>query len=100
MVASWLGWGAWGWLVVDSLAVYRLVRLVVRDTISQPFRRWLSRKYEGPVVEAITTCSWCLSVYAAAGVVLLTWLWPVPWSYVATGLAFSAVTGVLADRVA
>lgn len=96
---SWLHWSAVTWLIVDALAVYRLTRIVVRDTILAGFRSWLSDHYEGMLVEWLS-CMWCLSVWMAAGVVALTWWIPLLWSYAATALAFSAIAGFLGDRVA
>jgi hypothetical protein len=96
VIPSWLGWGPAGWLVVDALAVYRLSRLVARDSITVKFRRWLEARYEGPLV-TLSTCLWCLSVSFAAGTVLFTWWIPMVWSYVAAGLAFSAVAGLLSE---
>jgi hypothetical protein len=96
-VRSWLGWPAAVWILVDALAVYRLSRLVTRDTILRPARRWLTARYEGMLVELVG-CMWCVSVWLAAAVVALTWWLPYWWSFPATGLAFSAVAGWLGDR--
>ena len=95
-MTSWLNWGPAGWLVVDALAVYRLCRLVARDSITRPFRAWLEREYTGPLV-TLSTCVWCLSVTAAAAVVALTWWIPLIWSYVAAALALSAAAGLLSE---
>jgi hypothetical protein len=85
------------WLLVDALATYRLTRLVVKDTVTERFRRWFAHRYEGPLVY-LSTCPWCMSIWIAAAVVALTWGVPLAWSYVAAGLAFSTVAGYLSDR--
>jgi hypothetical protein len=96
---SFLHWGAATWLVVDALAVYRLTRLVVRDELLRPFRTWMDRRYESGWLLYWLTCVWCLSAAIAAPVVALTYFVPYPWSFVAAGLAFSAVAGAAGDRV-
>jgi len=85
------------WLVVDALATYRLARLIARDTILRPFRRWLAEKYEGVLVELVG-CIWCLSVWLAVGVVAATYFVPWWWSWPASALALSAVAGWLGGK--
>lgn len=87
-------WPIWFWLIVDVLAVARLTRLVVLDSITAPFRRWLAATYEGPLVE-LAFCVWCLSIWFAAGAVLFTFLLPTVWGYAALALAVSMVVGYL-----
>jgi len=96
-VTSWLHWGAATWLIVDALAVYRLARLIARDGLTKRVRRRMIDRYEGPLVELVS-CPWCLSVYFAAGAVVLTYFVPYAWSFIASGLAMSAVAGFLAER--
>ena len=96
-VTSWLGWPPWVWLVVDALAVYRLARLVARDTILRGLRRWVAGRYEGLAVEGMT-CMWCLTVWFAAAVVALTYFVPWWWSWPASALALSAAAGFLAGK--
>lgn len=106
---EWAGWNAAVWLLVDSLAVYRLTRLIARDTITRPLRRWFQARadpdqYFGLMVRPvgvfteIIACMWCLSIYFAAVVVGLTWWVPFWWSFGAALLAFSAVAGWLGDK--
>ncbi|HEY3630784.1 MAG TPA: DUF1360 domain-containing protein, partial [Jatrophihabitantaceae bacterium] len=105
-MTSWLHWSPAIWLVVDALAVYRLTRLAVKDTITQPARRWLfgldragdGCPFAGPaapfantlyaLTTAIVSCPWCMSVWVSAGVVVLTYFTPLVWSFPAAGLAF------------
>lgn len=88
------------WLIVDALAVYRLTRLVTRDSlplVARPrdaaVRRWGDRAL-GYFVE----CPWCVSVWVAAAAVTGRVLTPTWWTPLALVLAFSAVTGWLAER--
>ena len=104
------------WLAVDALAVYRLSILATRDTITAPVREhirqhgWIDQTDGMPIqvgtLEGRTArtlfelagCPWCVSVWFAAGAVMLTRLTPTAWQYVAFALACSAVAGFLADR--
>lgn len=85
------------WLLLDGLAVYRLTRLVTVDTITDPWRSWLTGAFTGWLIELLV-CGWCLSVWIAAGVVVLTWLFPLQWAWVALALAASAIAGQLLHR--
>ncbi len=77
-------------LLVDALCVFRLTRLVTRDTITAPFRDHLVREYghDSKVVELVE-CGYCVSVWAALALPLVPrWLRRV--------LALSAVAGITA----
>lgn len=99
-------------LVLYALAVYRLTRLVVADTITAPIRDRLMasayprgadvhhppRRVWGWVVELVG-CPWCVSVWLAAGWAGLAYLLPVRVSaLLAFVLAASAVAGLLSSR--
>lgn len=108
---------AW-WLVVDALAVYRLTRLVVRDSITERAREWVRLMayigvdeqtgallgWSGPGGAAarwtfqLVSCSWCMSVWLGAIVVALTATVPGVWQYPGMALALSAIAGYLAER--
>lgn len=100
-------------LVLDALAAYRLTRLLVDDAVAAPIRDALvgrahadGRDLSGhrPVVAArprmaeFLTCPWCVSIWMAAGVVAVQSLIGDVWFYAACVLAFSAVTGLIAER--
>lgn len=89
---------AW-WLAIflNSLAVYRVTRLVTRDTITQPFRDWLVRDWHGWVVELLQ-CPWCFSIWVAAGATVLTYFEWGTWKWIAAGLAFAALAGLIAEK--
>lgn len=89
------------WLIVDALATHRLTRLVTTDTITHRLRMWAGGMKIGQEatrrgVYFFVTCPWCVSVWAAAGVVAATKCLPSAWVYVALALAFSTVAGLLA----
>lgn len=81
------------WLTVDALAVYRLAQLVGKDTITQPIRGASSER-----TTLFLTCPWCVGIWLAIAVVVLTALVPGAWQYAALALALSGVTGFLAER--
>lgn len=87
------------WLVVDGLAVYRLARLLTRDSlplIARP-RDAIAQRWADRALGELVVCPWCVSVWLAAGV-LAARLWvPVPWSMLALILAWSAVAGFLSS---
>lgn len=82
--------------VTDALATYRLVRLVTEDQVTANWRRRIGKR--GPTADYFVHCSWCTSVYLAAGVVAARRFVPKAWSPVAQVLALSAVSGLLAER--
>jgi hypothetical protein len=99
-------------LLLDALAVIRLTQLVNHDTILDPVRDWLighsygeTRDMSGarPAVAArpkwavFLTCPWCVSFWAAIGVVAAQALIPHLWLYGSAVLAFSAVCGLVAE---
>lgn len=89
--------------VVDAVAVYRLVRLLQQDQITEVPRNWFIRKHgavrHGIAWSALADCPWCLSVWVAAGVVLARAGAPRLWGMAARGLAFSAGAGVISELV-
>lgn len=82
-------------LLVAALAVYRLTRLVVADELTAPLRdRVVGR---GGRLAYLVTCPWCISVWIAAGWVLLLVLLPLVALVAGTVLALSAVAGLLSS---
>lgn len=109
--------------VVDALAVYRLTRLVVGDTITKPLReRWIAAAYRragrigrdphdvgpgywsdqvvldgdtAPKLAVLVTCPWCSAVYVAAGVAVARRVAPRTWRPLARFLAAAAVAAAL-----
>ena len=88
------------WLLIDGLAVYRLSRLVTRDSlplIAGPRER-VQDRWPDRAVADLVVCPWCVSVWLAAGVLAARLLLPVPWSLLALVLAWSAVAGWLSEH--
>jgi hypothetical protein len=106
---------AFVWLVY-ALAVARVTRLVTADKLTEgPRDRLLDRLWSRcaplvPVQERgralpplpvyLLTCPWCVSIYVAAPAAVIAYFWPTaPWFLIpALLLAFSHVTGLLAQR--
>ena len=89
--------------MTDLAAVYRLVRLLQQDQITERPREWFVVKYGaergGIAWSALADCPWCLSVWVAVGVVLARTATPRLWGMAARGLAFSAGAGVISELV-
>ena len=107
---------------LDALAVARLTRLVVDDTIldgprtrllawldppvdllasdsdAPRAKRTVRRMTAGRKVAKGLDCSWCVSIWVAAGVVVGRRAFPRAWPLVAEGLAASEIAGMIADR--
>ena len=104
----------WWWLAVDGLAVFRLSVLITRDLITDGLRHklgapWQIKTYEGGRMTRSGTgarywlwqlcmCPWCVSIWLALGVLLLTVYWPDGWQYPAFLLALSGIAGFLEER--
>lgn len=99
-------------LTLDALAVFRLTRLVVSDSITAGLReRAIGREQISdrhltgermtmvarPWLATLLACPWCVSPWLAAVVVACQALTPAVWLYLACVLAFSAVAGLLAE---
>lgn len=107
--------------LVDVLAAFRLTRLVTRDTITRPARtRIIRHAYESsgrgllvfggeaevdelphndddaPKLAAFIICPWCVSTWCSIFVVCARRRFPQVWSPIATALALSSATGLLA----
>lgn len=67
---------AWLLCVLAVLTVARIVRLIADDTITEPFREAVVRRF-GPdsKITTLVTCPWCLSVYVGAVVAPVTVWW-------------------------
>ncbi len=93
-------------LVVDALACFRLTRLVIEDDITAPLREKVKhaamREVDSPglaaKIETLLSCPWCVSVYVGFGIVVLRRAAPRLWGPIATALALSAATGIIAEN--
>lgn len=112
---------SWWFLACDVLATYRLAVLITEDKITDPAREWLrrhgaKRKHDSalgtdvwvkkpgtlPAIARwtyeLTICAWCIGLWLATIVVILTRFWPSGWQYPAMALALSGMTGFLGER--
>lgn len=93
-------------LASDALATYRLTKLVIDDKITEDVRSKIFKEIHRlpkPMqakVSYFLTCPWCVSIWAAGFLGLLRLKAPNLADYLSTLLAASAVTGILAERVA
>ncbi|MCZ7478912.1 DUF1360 domain-containing protein [Micromonospora sp. WMMC273] len=98
-------------LLVYALAVARLTGLATTDKITQPLRAALVSRVNphnrlhrglvyvvGGVNDDADGCPWCASIWIAAAVAPIAWLWGTnPWFAIpALLLAFSQATGMTA----
>jgi hypothetical protein len=87
--------------LLDGLACYRLTRLIRTDGITRRPRgvilTWAERSDKGvmahPMVVEWFDCPWCVSMYAAVGIVAARKVAPRAWGMVGMALALSAVAG-------
>lgn len=80
-------------LAVDALAVQRITRLVVEDTIFEKQRDWIALNAPDKIAYLVT-CPHCVSIYAGGAAVLLRRVVPKAWGPLSTALALSAVTSL------
>lgn len=114
----------WQVLIVLTLAVWRVTRAVVTDTVGAPLRGWLERRgakrevmrnqFSGEVLAErivrrdgrpiswvayqVVTCPWCASAWIAGAAILLEYYQGAWFIYVAEALAVAAVAGLLSER--
>lgn len=60
------------WLVILSLAVARVTRFLIDDTLIANQRDWVLDRMPAKV-EELLTCPWCLSVWVAAAACAVAW---------------------------
>lgn len=87
-------------LVILALAVYRLCRIVVEDTVFAGVREAIWRRF--PPTHwfgYLFTCYWCTSVWFASLLVLFYMIIPMPTMVVSLALSVSAIAGFIAAWV-
>jgi drug/metabolite transporter (DMT)-like permease len=85
-------------LAVYALAVARITRLVTDDKIfDKPRNKILAAAPDDSKTAYFVTCAWCVSIWVAAAVAPIAYLWGThPWSFIpALALAFSYLAGLL-----
>lgn len=87
-------------LIILALATYRLCRLIIEDTVTEPIRNAIwSRWKPSRGVGYLITCYWCTGFWVASLLVLLFMIIPVPTTAAALVLALSAMAGIIAARL-
>lgn len=89
-------------LLVDSLATYRLVKLVRHDRITEPVREAVVETHGPPErskVSYLLDCPWCLSFYFGAALTLGRHRWPRSSEAAARVFAVSAITGLASNAL-
>lgn len=89
-------------LIILALATTRITMLITTDTITQPLRERIWRRYppESSRYGYLISCNWCSSIYAATAVVSMYRIFEKPTLFVCAILALSTVAGFLANRAA
>lgn len=88
-------------LAVDTLASYRLAKLLRDDFITQPFRDLLHDRFGPPdrsKISYLFQCPWCMSMYFGVVLGLAHRRSPRVTDVATHALAVSALTGLLAQR--
>lgn len=86
-------------LVIDAIAVWRIVRFVQRDSLIEKQREQMINRWGHLKIIELLTCPWCLSIWVGAAVVIARAAAPRLWGKIARGLAFSAGAGVITGLV-
>jgi hypothetical protein len=88
---------AFGNFIILGLAVYRATRLIVEDTVLDPFRKkvWKKFKPADGGIGYLITCYWCVSFWVASLVVISYIIVPIAVTAVCMIFALSAVAGLI-----
>lgn len=83
-------------LLLDIVAVYRLTKLMLDDTIMDDIRNKIWDRYppESTKIGYLFTCPWCMSIWAGAVIFGLRRIHPEFADYTSSILTASAVTGI------
>lgn len=104
--------------VIYALCVFRLTRLIVADTVTEKFRKWIQRHATTSLrnasatwiaidkdkpwlwrkVYGLTSCSWCVSIWISIPIVIVASLHTSWFPDVCAVPALSAVAGYLSER--
>lgn len=79
-------------LLVVALAVFRITRLLVVDSITDPLRDFASRWW---FTDELLSCPWCTSFWVGLGATIVYALSPDVAFWLSLPFAFSAVAGLL-----
>jgi hypothetical protein len=83
--------------LILTLAIYRLTRLVIEDTVLEKVRDKIwSRFPESHGIGYLITCYWCTGFWVSSLVVISYIIVPVPALAISSILAFSSAAGLIA----
>lgn len=84
-LAAWVGTALM--LALLPPATARLARLVTRDSIAEPLRSWVRKKWgEQSMPAELISCHWCIGVWSS--LLLNSWAWIVIHRFNVWGLGF------------
>jgi hypothetical protein len=88
-------------LGVDALAVYRMTKFIIDDELLADLREKITDKYppDSTKLGYLVGCPWCVSVYMGTIAVAARAFFPKQWEAASHVLAFSAVTGMVSERL-
>lgn len=88
---------AFGNFIILGLAVYRATRLIVEDTVLDPFRKKIWKKFPPAKggIGYLITCYWCTSFWISSLVVISYIIVPIAVTAVCMIFALSAVAGLI-----
>jgi hypothetical protein len=89
----------WALLVLNVGAVFRLARVISKDTILDRPRTHITENYHG-MLPTLLICMWCLGFWFSLVAVFFT-AWQTThdlWLIVAGVCTFSAIVGILGER--
>lgn len=82
--------------LIDSVAVYRLTKIILDDKITEDLRAKIWKKFPPQTTKTgfMLTCPWCVSIWAAGAIFTTRAIDPVAADFISSVLASSALTGV------
>lgn len=87
-------------LISLILSTYRLTKLVNEDYLLKDFRQKVWTRYpKNTKIGYLFTCPWCMSIWMAAGLLLIKQASPKFYDELCLLLTASAVTGILNERL-
>lgn len=86
--------------IILTLAVFRVTRLIIEDTILEPLREKTVFKLHptDSKIRELFACPWCIGFWLAVIAVLMFWAWPVVTLWLALPFAISAAVGLIASH--
>jgi uncharacterized protein DUF1360 len=89
-------------LAIDTLASYRLTKLLRDDLITEPLRKNVYSRFGPPdksKVSYLVNCPWCMSIWFGLALAVAHRQTPTAAHLVTRALALSALTGLLNQKV-